>query len=248
MSNARQKIQEYECDTLSKFLQHVATEVGREPVGGEGPILLWRGQSDAAWALRPRLSAIWETSSGDFQATEQKMFQEFRQAAPFLLPSASTNDWDRLSIAAHYGMKTRLLDWTVNPMVALWFALAKPKDVDAAVWSFRPSGSNMPRRSKLTATSPFTIDKTTIFRPEAHSPRIAMQAGWHSAHRFTKAQGLLAIDRIKEHATNLALFRIPRSKRGGVFDRLEGSGISVTTVFGDLPSLCSFISDRHCTE
>ncbi len=39
------------------------------------------------------------------------------------------DDWDCLVYAQHYGMATRLLDWTTNPLIALWFA-AIDQDVD----------------------------------------------------------------------------------------------------------------------
>jgi len=42
----------------------------------------------------------------------------------------------------HYGAPTRLLDWTGNPLVALYFAIADErgdlKTQDAAVWAFDP--------------------------------------------------------------------------------------------------------------
>src|SRR5947207_695670 len=111
MASERQEIRSYKCVSLSKFLHDVADEINLKPSGNQGPILLWRGQEDAGWALHPRLKTAWKGSPNGLEAAEKKMFQEFRQAAPYLLPSVPTNDWERLSMAQHYGMKTRLLDW-----------------------------------------------------------------------------------------------------------------------------------------
>jgi hypothetical protein len=247
VADLRDSIRQYECSGVDQFLQRVAAEMGQQPTGSQGPVLLWRGHGDIDWSLEPSLQREWKGDPDGLKRAEEAMFAEFKRAAPYLLPSATSSDWDRLSLAQHYGLPTRMLDWTVNHMVALWFALSRPSDTDAGVWAFRPRKVNLADDSTMSA-SPFTIARTAVFRPAAHSPRAAMQAAWHTVHKYTPAKGLLAVDRIKVHTPHLALFRIPVASRSRMLKQVERSGITVTTVFGDLAKLCADIGVRHSRD
>lgn len=49
-----------------------------------------------------------------------------------------------LTLMQHYGLPTRLLDWSESPLVALYFALSSDEDAktDAAVWVLNPMRLN----------------------------------------------------------------------------------------------------------
>ncbi len=244
MPGARDRIRQYDCLTVDQFLQRVANEISQTPDINEGPVLLWRGHSDIGWSLEPALQREWRGQPKALRTAEREMFDEFKRAAPYLLPSETLDDWDRLSLAQHYGLPTRMLDWTVNPMIALWFALSRPFGTHAGVWAYRPRKTNVPDEATMPE-SPFDVERTTVYRPTAHSPRVAMQAAWHTVHKYDSEIGLVAIDKMSIHWPHLALFRIPAETRDTVLNTLERSGVTVTTVFGDLSTLCANIAARH---
>ena len=103
---------------------------------------LFRGQGDSSWELSPSLERVLDTSESithlyaDWADLGKRLLEDFKNhAAPFLniIPS---NDVEWMVQAQHYGLPTPLLDWTTNPLKALFFAVENPDldDKNAAVF------------------------------------------------------------------------------------------------------------------
>ncbi len=83
---------------------------------GNPEILWFRGHSNAEFRLLPSLLRY---SRG--LEKEQELFYKFKRYADKLFKSKNS-EWETLFDMQHYGIPTRLLDWTENFGIALFFA------------------------------------------------------------------------------------------------------------------------------
>jgi len=68
---------------------------------------------------------------------EHDMTVEFMRQADIFVPEHTTLV-EKYFLAQHHGFPTRLLDWTINPLIALYFACLGAKNKDGCVYAFNP--------------------------------------------------------------------------------------------------------------
>lgn len=92
----------------------------------------YRGLSDAAYRLETTLIRL----QGPYWDLERHLLRNFRKYAARNVVERDSI-WHWLSVAQHYGLPTRLLDWTYSPFIAMHFATANIEkfDVDGAIWA-----------------------------------------------------------------------------------------------------------------
>jgi hypothetical protein len=104
----------------------------------KNPEQIWfRGQSNSAYALLPSLMR-----AGNATDKESFIFQKFVQFS-FKVFSRRKTDWETLFDMQHYGLPTRLLDWSETLGISIFFAANyRNEKCDAAVYVLDPVALN----------------------------------------------------------------------------------------------------------
>lgn len=100
----------------------------------------YRGQSDYSWELVPSIQRADNMGKHYEQYITTNFMIQAMRLNPQMPQQYDRSSW--LTLMQHYGLPTRLLDWSESPLVALYFALSSQEDKDAAVWALNPMKLN----------------------------------------------------------------------------------------------------------
>ncbi|HVS50721.1 MAG TPA: FRG domain-containing protein [Opitutaceae bacterium] len=222
-------------DELSVFLSDCARP-------NRTSLILFRGQD----CLKPLLPKIARPKPQDnTTGSEREILEELRRIGGAFLPHAAEDDWDLLARAQHFQLATRLLDWTTNPLVALWFAV---RDLDAKkacyVYRFTPTHDDILEKER--DQGPFDTGRTLVYRPNLKNPRILAQSGWFTLHRYSEDnRAFVSLERNKKLKSKLLCWEIPGSKKSVLFEQLDQLGVNHLSLFPDLEGVCRHLNWVH---
>ena len=174
---------------------------------------------------------------------ERKIYQQLRLLGAALLSNAEATHRDLMVLAQHFGLKTRLLDWSTNPLVALWFACADKSQGDAFVYALE---ADLHMDADPYAVGPKGLVETRVFQPRFNNPRIIAQQGWFTLHQYSaKDKRFVSIERNAKMRNQLHEFRIPAENRPDILRSLDRHGINARTLYPDLQGLCAYLNWKH---
>ena len=231
----RIKIKEYPIDNFFDYIQLIdeISEINKNK------FLLFRGQ-DIDLPLLPKIAR--NDTIINIRELENKLFDEFKRRSYSYLNFEPKTKLDYLAIAQHYGLPTRLLDWTENPLIALFFA-CKPNHLNEdhmVVWKFATSENNIITPSENIQV--FNQPRTKIFKPNHITKRIVAQSGWFTLHKLINTNEFVALEKNVSYSKSLLKITIPKIERNKMLGKLDKFGINSSNLFPDLDGLCNYLN------
>lgn len=195
----------------------------------------FRGQADVDWPLLPK------AGRPEFFLPDRRDFGRFNhwtnQAVTYL-PDLPENEWERLALAQHHGLATCLLDWSFNPLVALYFACSERPEVDGAVYCYDPPA--------FVKESVLSLEKAVCngigFIPRALAARMLNQKSVFTVHIPPNAVLAVSENPGAQGHPNLAKLTVPASLKTEVLRMLDDYGINRVTLFPDLDGLSGHVN------
>jgi hypothetical protein len=223
---------------LPEQLNSVSQLVDKVEGLGATSQLLFRGQ-DCDAPLLPKIAR--DDPTRDTTELERNMIRELKRRTARHPTLLGVDDWDALVVAQHHGMATRLLDWTTNPLIALWFAVSGQEPAaDAYVFLLPVSDENLLQRD--VETDPFATKATRIFKPSVNNERLSAQAGWFTAHNYsTKAGKFYDLHGNDKMGHSIQRQVVPGIKKKDILKSLDRVGVNQESIFPGLEGNCKYI-------
>lgn len=248
-------------DSLTDFV----AALSKTSTGAAGEPLWYRGSGAAKYKLTPSLFRHPTTKSiEDILEMEARLLSRFKQrSVPFLPGHKLEDDWEYLFLMQHYDVPTRLLDWSENAWVALWFSLTS-RAVNpeyASVWVLNPGAWN---RSvfKFQGFKGGVLSVTDLqlegYKPGSTSANMnrapAAIYGTHNSPRIVAQRGVFTISGtdvtpLEDLGDPSALtpglldeIRVTEAKIPSVLKELRDTGFTESMIFPDLQGLARELS------
>ena len=197
----------------------------------------FRGVSKDKYELIPKIARLY--SPDNIDRYEKPLLSNFKKEALPYLTRIPTTDWEWLALAQHHGLATRLLDWTKNPLVALYFAVEKNYLTNCAVYSISLEQEINTRKIINNLNIDEYIDPFNV-------PQISLVHPSHITRRLTAQSGLFTIHHSPHQAFDknvLMKFVVPAEHRKEIKEELSNLGINRVSLFPDLDGLSNYLNE-----
>ncbi|EHK8974956.1 FRG domain-containing protein [Vibrio parahaemolyticus] len=211
---------------------------------------MFRGHANQEWELLPTLARINPlniSTSYDlgWRGVEQSILDKFMKHAIRFMEKDPKNTLEVMIHAQHHGVPTRLLDWSTNPLKALYFAVENSAhdNVDGVVYTYSPTSWH----TTSNASDMTSWNRLVAFHPNLVNDRVAAQEGCFTLFPFAIPQEddsrYLSTEAFQPQNVQVSMHSvlIPKQAKPALRKQLEKLGVSDASMFPDLDGIAKNI-------
>lgn len=241
-------------NTMDELLKFVGTLYEKH-----GSRLWYRGEENASLTLIPSIQRSQKRLDAERYITND-FYIRARQI--MINPPDKHNYAAWISLMQHYGLPTRMLDWSQSPLIAVFFATETYKEtvgIDSCVWVLAPGLLNK-HEGFDNCIYPIDADTTQemllpAFKHSHHNPDLKdrilacssvenNQRMYAQQSNFTVHNSLKCLEDICDENTLYKII-IPSSRKQYFIESLRVFGITEGSVYPDLDHISNDLKDSY---
>ena len=202
---------------------------------------LFRGQRDSKWDIEAPFDRGLSQNVVEIEKRYSEFFEKFRDEYQFRFPKNVESDDAIMTTGQHYGLKTRLTDWSESAYIALYFAIG----------GFKSAGS----KGKCSL---FCLNKSALERQSVSTSLDVIRDVSDQNSRMRLQKGLLIRNKTGHRTIESYLHSLPNATETVLYkyslgpvlasqaDKLLAAvGINHESIYGGLEALTKDVNERH---
>ncbi len=208
----------------------------------------FRGESRDYYSLIPKIGRMINSGALTGYFNEKTILERFKNQAIGLVDPIPKSEWEWLALAQHHGLPTRLIDWSTNPLVALFFAVGESiTELDIEKEKLTTTDYKGDAAFYFLTIKSAFVDTSVVTKPLEHG-YVNIYKPPHVSERIRAQSGLFTIQPEPNQPLNERLnskavrkYLIPFSAREEIRQELRLFGVHQASIFPDLDGVASYL-------
>lgn len=196
-----------------------------------GKNVIYRGHASHNWVLKPSIGRNYKGEWKEIVEIEEKSLSEFKKKSIPYIKHKPGSDIEWLALMQHHGLSTRLLDFTTNPLIALFFAseeILPREDGELIVATYNKTYEEYSNTKLFHASASFAY----------HPP--------HITERIVGQQGCFILSsspNLELAGKQITRLKISKSHKSVLRRELLQLGISHSSLFPGIDGICKDVNE-----